>query len=108
MLGRILFDITSNQKFDIFIMVCIFLNMIAMCVETADQSAHIEMVLYYINNIFIAIFTLECLMKLIALNWRYFKIPWNMFDVSIVILSLLGEYLCFKFIYFIDYYFKFY
>ena len=71
-------------------MTCIFLNMITMCAETADQSKTTDDILNFINNIFIAIFTMECLMKLIALNWRYFKIPWNIFDIAIVILSILG------------------
>jgi hypothetical protein len=30
-------------------------------------------------------------MKLIALNWRFFKIPWNIFDIAIVVLSLMGK-----------------
>ena len=90
-LGRLLFDITSNQKFDIFIMTCIFLNMIAMCLETADQSEKTETVLGFINLVFIVIFSCECLMKLIALNWRFFKIPWNIFDIAIVVLSLMGK-----------------
>lgn len=64
--------------------------MIAMCVETADQSEQTDMVLGFINLGFIGIFTAECVMKLIALNWRFFKIPWNVFDIAIVVLSLLG------------------
>ena len=64
--------------------------MIAMCAETADQSEQTDAILGFINLIFIAIFTLECVMKLVALNWRYFKIPWNIFDISIVVLSLMG------------------
>ncbi len=35
-------------------------------------------------------FTIECLMKLIALNFKYFTIPWNVFDFIIVIASILG------------------
>lgn len=89
-LARFLFDITSDQKFEIFIMVCIFLNMIAICVESYNQPARTERILLVINNCFIFIFTIECLMKLIALNWRFFKIPWNIFDMAVVIMSILG------------------
>ena len=71
-------------------MMCIFLNMIAMCLETADQTEQTDAILNFINNIFIVIFTIECFMKLIALNWRYFTLPWNIFDMSIVVLSILG------------------
>lgn len=64
--------------------------MITMCVESYGQSERTDAILMFINNIFIAIFTFECIMKLMALNWRFFKIPWNIFDFTIVILSILG------------------
>ena len=35
-------------------------------------------------------FTIECGMKLIALNFKYFTIPWNVFDFIIVIASIIG------------------
>ncbi|RMZ93884.1 sodium channel para isoform X6 [Brachionus plicatilis] len=89
-LARLMFDVTSNQKFDIFIMICIFLNMLAMCAESYQQSDQFVLFLSIINQVFITIFTAECVMKLIALNWRFFKFPWNIFDMTIVILSILG------------------
>ena len=54
-LGRLLFDITTNQKFDIFIMICIFLNMLCMCLEHHNQSETYNRVLGYINNFFVAV-----------------------------------------------------
>ncbi|CAF3621273.1 unnamed protein product [Rotaria sp. Silwood1] len=36
-------------------------------------------------------FTIECIIKLIALNFKYFTIPWNVFDFIIVIASILGQ-----------------
>lgn len=85
-----MFDVTSNQKFDIFIMICIFFNMLAMCAESYQQSDLAVFILSIINKVFILIFTAECVMKLVALNWRFFKFPWNIFDMIIVILSILG------------------
>lgn len=64
--------------------------MIAMCIESYEQSLQTDIILLYVNNIFVLIFTAECIMKLLALNWRYFKIPWNVFDIIIVILSIFG------------------
>ncbi|CAF2652450.1 unnamed protein product [Rotaria sp. Silwood2] len=90
-LARFLFDLTTSQKFDIFIMICIFLNMVCMCLEHHNQSHTYDLVLGYINHFFVAIFTIECLMKLIALNFKYFTIPWNVFDFVIVIASILGQ-----------------
>ncbi|CAF3628000.1 unnamed protein product [Rotaria socialis] len=90
-LGRFLFDVTTSQKFDIFIMICIFLNMLCMCLEHYNQSEHFDRVLGYINHFFVAVFTIECVMKLVALNFKYFTIPWNVFDFVIVIASILGQ-----------------
>ncbi|CAF1639120.1 unnamed protein product [Rotaria magnacalcarata] len=88
---RFLFDVTTNQKFDIAIMICICLNMICMCLEHHNQSESFDHVLAYINNFFVAIFTLECVVKLVALNFKYFTISWNIFDFIIVIASIVGQ-----------------
>jgi len=50
-----------------------------------------ETTLNYLNGIFIAIFSAECLMKIFALRYHYFKEPWNLFDFIVVILSILGN-----------------
>ena len=65
--------------------------MIALCFETADQSPSMEVFLDCVNYFFVAIFTLECLIKLMALNWRYFTRPWNIFDLAIVLMSITGS-----------------
>ncbi|CAF1300247.1 unnamed protein product, partial [Adineta steineri] len=89
--GRFLFDVTTNQKFDIFIMICIFLNMVSMCLEHYNQSQTFTRILGYFNHSFVILFTIECLMKLIALNLKYFTIPWNVFDFIIVTASILEQ-----------------
>ena len=86
--------LTTNQKFDIAIMSVIMLNMITMSAEHYGLSADFEMALAYVNQVFIAIFTLECIMKIMGLRWFYFKQPWNIFDFVVVIFSVLGKYTC--------------
>lgn len=49
------------------------------------------MVLDYLNMLFIVIFSTECLMKMFALRYHYFTEPWNLFDLVVVILSILGN-----------------
>lgn len=39
----------------------------------------------YFNYIFMVIFTLECIFKLIALKCAYFKDGWNIFDFVVVV-----------------------
>ncbi|XP_072253198.1 sodium channel, voltage-gated, type I-like, alpha [Leuresthes tenuis] len=88
-----IFDFTTKQAFDIVIMVLIWLNMVAMMVETADQSEEKDEVLRKINIVFIAIFAGECLLKMISLRQYYFINGWNIFDFIVVILSVIGLFL---------------
>lgn len=85
-----LYDLITNQAFDIGIMIIIMLNMLTMTLEHYGQSQLFSNVLYYLNLSFIVIFTTECVIKLLALRWYYFKIPWNVFDFVVVVLSILG------------------
>uniref|UniRef100_H2MZ79 Sodium channel protein n=1 Tax=Oryzias latipes TaxID=8090 RepID=H2MZ79_ORYLA len=71
-------------------MVLICLNMVTMMVETDDQTLEKEIILYWVNLVFIVIFTTECSLKIIALRQHYFAVGWNIFDFVVVILSIVG------------------
>uniref|UniRef100_A0A3B5ARM0 Sodium channel protein n=1 Tax=Stegastes partitus TaxID=144197 RepID=A0A3B5ARM0_9TELE len=86
----LVFDLVTKQFFDIFIMVLICLNMVTMMVETDEQSEEKEMILYWVNLVFIVVFTTECSLKIIALRQHYFAVGWNIFDFVVVILSIVG------------------
>uniref|UniRef100_A0A8C0ZKV1 Sodium channel protein n=1 Tax=Cyanistes caeruleus TaxID=156563 RepID=A0A8C0ZKV1_CYACU len=85
------FDFVTKQAFDISIMILICLNMVTMMVETDDQSEDMENILYWINLVFIVLFTGEFVLKLISLRHYYFTIGWNIFDFVVVILSIVAE-----------------
>ncbi|XP_030277416.1 sodium channel, voltage gated, type VIII, alpha subunit b isoform X2 [Sparus aurata] len=87
------FDFVTQQVFDISIMILICLNMVTMMVETDDQSKETEEVLYWVNFVFIVVFTGEFLLKLFSLRHYYFTNGWNIFDVVVVILSIVGMFL---------------
>ncbi|XP_011894025.1 PREDICTED: sodium channel protein type 9 subunit alpha isoform X5 [Cercocebus atys] len=88
-----IFDLVTNQAFDISIMVLICLNMVTMMVEKEGQSLYMTDVLYWINVVFIILFTGECVLKLISLRYYYFTIGWNIFDFVVVIISIVGMFL---------------
>uniref|UniRef100_A0A8C9CR29 Sodium channel protein n=1 Tax=Phocoena sinus TaxID=42100 RepID=A0A8C9CR29_PHOSS len=88
-----IFDLVTNQAFDIAIMVLICLNMVTMMVEKEGQSAYMTEVLYWINVVFVILFTGECVLKLISLRCYYFTVGWNIFDFVVVILSIVGMFL---------------
>ncbi|KAI4575033.1 hypothetical protein MJG53_002966 [Ovis ammon polii x Ovis aries] len=88
-----IFDLVTNQAFDIAIMVLICLNMVTMMVEKEGQSEYMTEVLYWINVVFIILFSGECVLKLISLRCYYFTVGWNIFDFVVVILSIVGMFL---------------
>uniref|UniRef100_A0A8C6L975 Sodium channel protein n=1 Tax=Nothobranchius furzeri TaxID=105023 RepID=A0A8C6L975_NOTFU len=87
------FDFITKQAFDIVIMILICLNMVTMMVETDDQTEETDRILYWINLVFIVLFTGECALKMISLRHYYFTIGWNIFDFVVVILSIVGMFL---------------
>uniref|UniRef100_A0A8L2QSN0 Sodium channel protein n=1 Tax=Rattus norvegicus TaxID=10116 RepID=A0A8L2QSN0_RAT len=88
-----IFDLVTNQAFDITIMVLICLNMVTMMVEKEGQTEYMDYVLHWINMVFIILFTGECVLKLISLRHYYFTVGWNIFDFVVVILSIVGMFL---------------
>ena len=112
------FKVTTNQNFDIIIMIVILLNMTTMAMEHHDEPQQLTSILNFINQLFIAVFALECVMKqtgsvgcgcqngsglrtgqrskvecvmkLLGLRLYYFKQPWNVFDFCVVVMSILG------------------
>ncbi|XP_055302527.1 sodium channel protein para isoform X15 [Sitodiplosis mosellana] len=86
----IVFEIVTDKKFDMVIMLFIGFNMLTMTMDHYQQTAEFSMVLDYLNMIFICIFTSECLLKIFALRYHYFVEPWNFFDLIVVTLSILS------------------
>ncbi|XP_064620216.1 sodium channel protein 1 brain-like isoform X2 [Lineus longissimus] len=84
------FDLAISTKFELAIVILIFLNMIAMGVEHYKQSQVITDSLEIVNICFTTVFTLEAIIKIIGLRWHYFRRAWNVFDFIIVILSIVG------------------
>jgi len=86
----IVFSIVTNKKFDMIIMIFIFLNMLTMTLDHYGQNDMWVFALENLNMGFICIFTTECILKIFALRQHYFTEPWNVFDFVVVILSILG------------------
>uniref|UniRef100_A0A8C3RJZ5 Sodium channel protein n=1 Tax=Cyanoderma ruficeps TaxID=181631 RepID=A0A8C3RJZ5_9PASS len=92
-LQGLMFDIVTQQLFDITVMVLICLNMVTMMIETDDQTELMQNILYWINLVFVVLFTGECVFKIFSLRYYYFTIGWNIFDFVVVILSIIGMFL---------------
>lgn len=71
-------------------MVAIILNAITLGLETAPELVGAYMpLLLAVDMAFLALFTAEIILKLIAYRWEFFKNGWNIFDFIIVAISLL-------------------
>ncbi|KAM9287884.1 sodium channel protein type 5 subunit alpha-like [Cariama cristata] len=88
MFQGLLFDIVSHKAFDITIVTFICLNMVIMMAENSQNG--IKDVLNKINFVFVAIFTGECVIKILALRHYFFTSGWNIFDLAVVVLSLVS------------------
>ncbi|BFY98489.1 hypothetical protein BsWGS_01529 [Bradybaena similaris] len=84
------YNLSMSSRFEMGIMVFIFLNMVALAVHHYKEPQSVHDVLFIMDVLFTFIFGLEALVKLIGLQLHYFRVAWNIFDLSIVVLSTLG------------------
>lgn len=72
-------------------MAAIVVNTVFLCWDYYHKSDDLAYVLLIANNIFVAIFTVEMVLKIIAYGFSYYwHVSWNKFDFIIVLLSLLA------------------
>ncbi|WP_455223354.1 ion transporter [Kaarinaea lacus] len=92
-------QIVSKKAFEYFIIGLIIINGVVLGLETSpDILANYGDFLVWINNLIIAVFVVEAILKITAVAPRiklYFGDGWNLFDFTVVVLSLLpttGEF----------------
>ena len=54
-----------------------------------DQPHAVTQFTEIINYVFAAIFALEAIIKIIALGKLYFKDSWNLFDLTVVLITII-------------------
>jgi len=81
-----------SQYFSAFMVVMIVLNAGYILVEQVyfSQPEDKSLWIWLAEIFFVGIFTLEFLMKFVALRCNYFKEGWNLFDFVLVIIGLVG------------------
>lgn len=85
------YNLSMSSRFEMGTMMFIFLNMVALAIHHYKEPQSVHDVLFMMDVIFTFIFGLEALVKLIGLQLHYFRVAWNIFDLSIVVLSTLGK-----------------
>uniref|UniRef100_A0A2C9JM80 Voltage-dependent calcium channel alpha-1 subunit IQ domain-containing protein n=2 Tax=Biomphalaria glabrata TaxID=6526 RepID=A0A2C9JM80_BIOGL len=85
-----IWQLVQSTKFEYFIMTLIALNTVVLMMKYEGQSDLYKTILTKLNEGFTALFTLECLLKIVGLGPRnYFYDPWNVFDFTTVIGSII-------------------
>jgi hypothetical protein len=84
------FNLVVHPNFEWFIMGCIIFNTFAMSVKFFGQPYEMTLVIEVLNYIFSAIFIVEMILKLMGFGCAYFKDAWNVFDFTIVWLTIMG------------------
>uniref|UniRef100_A0A3B4ZNK0 Ion transport domain-containing protein n=1 Tax=Stegastes partitus TaxID=144197 RepID=A0A3B4ZNK0_9TELE len=78
-----------SPPFEYAIMTLIALNTVVLMMKFYGAPELYESMLKYLNIVFTSLFTLECILKIIAFNpLNYLKEPWNVFDFVTVIGSI--------------------
>ncbi len=81
---------TESNLFQRIILVIIMVNAIVLGIETSEAAmASYGPLLVALDQIALAIFVAEILLKLYAQGLGYFRDPWNLFDFTIVTIALL-------------------
>lgn len=87
---KVCFLFIMHPAFEWFIFGCIISNTIVLTIHWYLIPPIIVTVVSILNYIFAAIFAIEAILKIIALQRAYFRDSWNKFDFVIVIATLIG------------------
>lgn len=85
----------NHERFDIFISCVIVFNCIILGIQTMRTSSEIEVALAFADKACLAIYVVEIFLRFISNPRKYFKSGWNLFDVAIVLLSIIPDLLPF-------------
>ncbi|CAM9664735.1 unnamed protein product [Lampetra planeri] len=84
-----LWTLVVSPPFEWLVMALIALNTLVLMMKFYGASNEYELVLKYLNVIFTILFSLECLLKLLAFGLlNYFRDAWNVFDCVTVLGSI--------------------
>ncbi|RZF39363.1 hypothetical protein LSTR_LSTR000884 [Laodelphax striatellus] len=100
-LRKMCIDVVEWKPFEWLILLTIFANCVALAVYTpypASDSNNTNAVLEKIEYIFLVIFTVECMMKIIAYGFvahqgAYLRNGWNLLDFTIVVIGMISTVL---------------
>ncbi|XP_030689885.1 cation channel sperm-associated protein 1 [Globicephala melas] len=89
-LSRMLRKLTDSLAFEAFVVFIVCLNTIMLVAQTfAEVEVRGEWYFMALDSIFLCIYVVEAVLKIIALGLKYFLDPWNNLDFFIMIMAVL-------------------
>lgn len=91
MIRKAVFKLVLSNYFEYFIVSTIGINTIFLCIDYHGSPELLTKIIQIGNIIFISIFAVEAMLKLIGFGIRYYFLDtWNRFDFLIVLLSIIA------------------
>ena len=81
--------ITEHKGFDLTIMIVILMNTFLMAFDWYMQPVSFNEPIEIINYIFMLVFTIEAILKILSMRRDYFKEAWNCFDFTVVAATIV-------------------
>ncbi|KAM9078726.1 cation channel sperm-associated protein 1 [Megaptera novaeangliae] len=89
-LSRMLRKLTDSLAFEGFIVFIVCLNTIMLVAQTfAEVEVRGEWYFMALDSVFLCIYVVEAVLKIIALGLKYFLDPWNNLDFFIMVMAVL-------------------
>ena len=82
--------VAESEAFHAFIFTSIVLNSICLSITWYTEPEELVIVMEWVNIVFTLIYTVECVIKIIAYKMKYFHDGWNVFDFMIVVFAYVG------------------
>ena len=84
------FYTAENSISQSFILLCILSNTVVLTLQWQGMSKDTTKTLDIMNFVFSSVFIAEFCIKLVGYGERYFKDSWNVFDMIIVVFTIIG------------------
>lgn len=86
----LIYDIVASTRFQVSISIIIVINVISMAFEYYHQPDYYDNIFTIINTVFVTIYGLEIIFKMIGMRQHFFRNPWNVLEFLITILCTIG------------------
>ncbi|XP_075830706.1 cation channel sperm-associated protein 1 [Microtus pennsylvanicus] len=89
-LRQMMMSLTQSLGFETFIFIVVCLNTVVLVAQTfTELEIRGEWYFMVLDSIFLSIYVIEAVLKLIALGLEYFYDPWNNLDFFIMVMAVL-------------------